>query len=660
MQFPEPLRDKFEFIGPLPGGKIIQCFRVKGMSRDARECVCRLLPEPFCQDRLIVERFHDFFTRFAQIPNRTHLASVYSISGVAGGAVYILEEFVSGIALPAFAERKRNIRGFVRDVTEVLVKTCEALHHAHQKDILHLCISPQDILVDEATGKVRLVGFGAQIFVQAGRLGSLSEKRKKYLAPEVLSGNKFNPCSDIYSLAAAATDGVPKLIEYGDILKRAVSENPMQRYQRARDFQEKLREAGRRLQDEPHSEPVHTEEQAGGGLQPVLNIITEPAGAAVKVNGIFVGTTNHSGLAVTWKPGIVIVIEKAGYEAQSLKFASILEKTDLNIKLVSILNLVTNPWGASVKVKGQLIGISAREGLRVPWDQGEIVVEKKGYKTETVTFGPHPPEPEIMVELILEATNPVKIPWKAMVGASVVLLFVGILAGHLFTRSSADSGTASISVKDTEIGRLKDELQILTQRVGEISALKQTIVRKDSDIDQLKATVHEQRQRIAELGLRVGTPQGDVSSGTGLKIISVNIPSSVQSGETFSVRVEAENGGQESDGGITVSSPDPSGLTLISADPGRLYDPGSLVVSVARDNIWTTVPMAEHWIKGWGKNERHHLNVEIEAGHPGAYPLYVRCALKVNVGGGIRMEPSASDVVDQQGFPVKVYNVTVK
>lgn len=30
----------------------------------------------------------------------------------------------------------------------------------------------------------------------------------------------------------------------------------------------------------------------------------------------------------------------------------------------------------------------------------------------------------------------------------------------------------------------------------------------------------------------------------------------------------------------------------------RLYYPGSLVVSVTRDNTWTTVPMAERWIKG--------------------------------------------------------------
>jgi len=147
------------------------------------------------------------------------------------------------------------------------------------------------------------------------------------------------------------------------------------------------------------------------------------------------------------------------------------------------------------------------------------------------------------------------------------------------------------------------------------------------------------------------------------KILTVKVPTTVQSGQTFSVLIEAENKGAESDyGGITVSSPEPSGLKLVSAKPGRIYGPGSTVLSVTTDKIRTKAPMAERWIELWGENKRYDLAVQVQAGRPGTYPLYVRCALRgVNVKSSvILMEPSSSDAIDQQGFPVRVYNITVR
>lgn len=147
------------------------------------------------------------------------------------------------------------------------------------------------------------------------------------------------------------------------------------------------------------------------------------------------------------------------------------------------------------------------------------------------------------------------------------------------------------------------------------------------------------------------------------KILAVKVPQVVQAGQPFTVTVEAENRGAESDyGGITLSSPDPSGLKLIGAKPGRVYGPGSTVLSVTSDKIRTKVPMAERWIELWGENQKYDFTVQVQAGRPGTYPLYVRCALRgVNVKSSVvLMEPATSDAIDQQGFPVKVFNVTVR
>jgi hypothetical protein len=147
------------------------------------------------------------------------------------------------------------------------------------------------------------------------------------------------------------------------------------------------------------------------------------------------------------------------------------------------------------------------------------------------------------------------------------------------------------------------------------------------------------------------------------RIVAVKIPQTVQAGKAFTVTVEAENKGAESDyGGITISSPDPSGLKLVSAKSGRIFGTGSTVLSVTSDKIRTKVPMAERWIELWGENKSYDLTVQVQAGRPGTYPLYVRCAIRgVNVKSNVvLMEPATADVIDQQGFPVKVYNVTVR
>jgi hypothetical protein len=72
--------------------------------------------------------------------------------------------------------------------------------------------------------------------------------------------------------------------------------------------------------------------------------------------------------------------------------------------------------------------------------------------------------------------------------------------------------------------------------------------------------------------------------------------------------------------------------------------------------------MAERWIELWGENKRYDMEVTAKAGRPGTYHLYVRCALRaVEVkSNAVLMDPSVSDVVDQQGFPAKVYTVTVQ
>ncbi len=147
------------------------------------------------------------------------------------------------------------------------------------------------------------------------------------------------------------------------------------------------------------------------------------------------------------------------------------------------------------------------------------------------------------------------------------------------------------------------------------------------------------------------------------KILNVKVPKEVQAGKSFVLSMTVQNKGAESDyGGITVSSPDPQGLRIVSCKPGRVFPSGSTVLSITSDKIRTKVPMAEQWIELWGENKTYEMQVGVQAGRPGTYPLYVRCALRgVNVKSSvILMDPPSGQTVDQQGFPVQVYMVNVR
>jgi|GEM_PF-3598727 len=333
MKFPAALEGEFELMNTLQGSKVLPCFHVKERGKHGRERILRILPLPYSTDHLIVDNFHKFFSKLGEIPNRTFLPTIYRVSGLAGQAVYEVEELAAGITLPEFVDRKRTGSSFVSEVIRVLVKVCEALHHAHHKDIFHLCITPEDIRVDEPGGKVKLVGFGTQIFCTADRLKMWPERSKRYIAPELMRGANFGAYSDVYSLAEVIREVFPELLDYDELRDKVLSNNPIERYQRIRQLEDKLSEASRNTQDGPHEERPAPSNKPVGGLQPVLRIITEPPGANVKVNGRSKGVTARTGLILPWHQGMVVSIEKPGYKPETLNLKSRPERTEIKLRL---------------------------------------------------------------------------------------------------------------------------------------------------------------------------------------------------------------------------------------------------------------------------------------------------------------------------------------
>ncbi|MBK9385720.1 MAG: serine/threonine protein kinase [Planctomycetes bacterium] len=137
------------------------------------------------------------------------IAQIYAVGtyvSSAGEQPYLAMELVRGASLDAWAERNR---GEHRAAIELLVDLCEAVHHAHQKGVIHRDLKPGNVIVDDR-GQPKVLDFG--IARVAGDEEGLSLRTRTgqvlgtlaYMSPEQANGDiaRVDSRSDIYSLGA--------------------------------------------------------------------------------------------------------------------------------------------------------------------------------------------------------------------------------------------------------------------------------------------------------------------------------------------------------------------------------------------------------------------------------------------------------------------------
>lgn len=145
-------------------------------------------------------RFRVEIEAVAQL-HHPHIVSLYE-SGEQDGAHYFTMRLVEGGDLAAWLGRDRP----VRQIIQLLVKVCRAVHYAHQRGILHRDLKPSNILVDEQ-GEPHVADFGlaksldqdSGFTFTSSVLGS-----PNYMAPEQASGKvrQLTTAVDVYGLGA--------------------------------------------------------------------------------------------------------------------------------------------------------------------------------------------------------------------------------------------------------------------------------------------------------------------------------------------------------------------------------------------------------------------------------------------------------------------------
>jgi hypothetical protein len=122
--------------------------------------------------------------------------------GEAEGVMYFVMGYVRGESLAAKMRREEKL--LPEEARRILAEVADALDYAHRQGVVHRDIKPDNILIDDESGRPMLADFG--IAKARGARGTLTEEggvigTPSYMSPEQASGqDQIDGRSDIYSL----------------------------------------------------------------------------------------------------------------------------------------------------------------------------------------------------------------------------------------------------------------------------------------------------------------------------------------------------------------------------------------------------------------------------------------------------------------------------
>lgn len=170
-----------------------------------RTVLVKVLQSEFADDAEIRDRFQQEARLIAQIQH-PNVVTIFDY-GVHAGTCYFAAEYIDGfnlLQLIQLAESQAPVtKGLPPELaTFVLAETAKGLRAAHDKNILHGDIKPENILISHQ-GRVKLSDFGlARLLNTQSHTENITAGTLAYFSPEHISGGPLQHCSDIFSLGA--------------------------------------------------------------------------------------------------------------------------------------------------------------------------------------------------------------------------------------------------------------------------------------------------------------------------------------------------------------------------------------------------------------------------------------------------------------------------
>ncbi|MGX8793357.1 Stk1 family PASTA domain-containing Ser/Thr kinase [Oceanobacillus sp. M60] len=190
------LNDRYRIERKIGGGGMANVF----LARDTileRDVAVKALRTDYVHDQEFIARF-DREAQSASSLSHPNIVNIFDV-GEDDQVLYMIMEYVEGMTLKEYIQQFGPIE--VPLALDIMKQIASAIALAHENDIIHRDIKPQNILIDRF-GQAKVTDFGIAMALSATALTQTNSilGSVHYLSPEQARGGMATKKSDIYSL----------------------------------------------------------------------------------------------------------------------------------------------------------------------------------------------------------------------------------------------------------------------------------------------------------------------------------------------------------------------------------------------------------------------------------------------------------------------------
>ncbi|WP_138414926.1 Stk1 family PASTA domain-containing Ser/Thr kinase [Aquibacillus sediminis] len=192
----EILNERYKVKKMIGGGGMANVYLARDIILD-REVAIKVLRLEYANDEEFIARFHREAQSATSLAH-PNIVNIYDV-GEEDNIYYMVMEYVEGMTLKKYIQMYGPIE--VQESIDIMKQVTSAISHAHENDIVHRDIKPQNILINPF-GQVKVTDFGIAVALSATSLTQTNSVLGSvhYLSPEQARGGMANKKSDIYSL----------------------------------------------------------------------------------------------------------------------------------------------------------------------------------------------------------------------------------------------------------------------------------------------------------------------------------------------------------------------------------------------------------------------------------------------------------------------------